>query len=79
MFAAVLVAALIVRHALLRALHRGVFGKRLDFDWGTSIVAELLQPLHWLHATLRSTITWRTRRIRVGRDGTFVYLAGGGS
>jgi ceramide glucosyltransferase len=50
-----------------------------EFDWWMSIVAELLQPLHWLHATLRNTIVWRTRRIRVALDGTFVYLAGGGS
>ena len=78
-FVAVIAAILIARHALLRALHRSVFGKLPEFDWWMSIIAELLQPMHWLHATLRSTMRWRTRRIRVARDGTFVYLAGGGS
>jgi ceramide glucosyltransferase len=73
------VLTLAARHALLRALHRGVFGTLPDFDWWTSIVAELLQPLHWLHATMQHSLTWRTRRIRVERDGTFVYLTGGGS
>jgi ceramide glucosyltransferase len=78
-FALLVVAVLVARHGLLRALHRDVFGRLPDFDWSTSIAAELLQPLHWLHATLGGTTTWRTRRIRVARDGTFVYLAGGGS
>lgn len=73
------ITALVARHVLLRTLHRRVFGRLPDFDWWTSIVAELLQPLHWLHATLRSTMAWRTRRIRVARDGTFVYLAEGES
>ncbi len=30
-----------------------------------SLLAELLQPLHLLHAGLQRTITWRTRRYRV--------------
>jgi ceramide glucosyltransferase len=78
-YVAILVAVLVARHRLLRTLHRSVFGKVPEFDWWMSIAAELLQPLHWLHATLRSTMRWRTRRIRVARDGTFVYLAGGGA
>lgn len=62
---------LIARHLLLRTLRPDV---RLNPF--TSILAELLQPLHWLHATLQHTLRWRTRRIALGPDGTFSYLGG---
>lgn len=36
-----------------------------------SICAEVLQPLHLLHAAVVRTIRWRTRRYRVLPDGRF--------
>ncbi|HET8799078.1 MAG TPA: glycosyltransferase [Thermoanaerobaculia bacterium] len=39
-----------------------------------SVLSELLQPLHWLHATVRHTMRWRTRTIRLAHDGTFAFL-----
>ncbi|HEX2831515.1 MAG TPA: glycosyltransferase [Thermoanaerobaculia bacterium] len=77
-----LLAMLIARHALLRNLHHALFvspdHRALDpqfrFNPLISIVSELLQPLHWLHASLQHTLQWRTRRILLGRDGTFSYV-----
>lgn len=37
-----------------------------------SVLSELLQPLHLLHASLRRTISWRTRRYRVFDNDRFV-------
>ncbi|MCD9125203.1 glycosyltransferase [Luteimonas sp. C4P040a] len=36
-----------------------------------SLLAELLQPLHLLHATCVRTVRWRSRRYRVHADGGF--------
>lgn len=58
---------LLMRHLMLRTAGE----TRLSIL--TSIVAELLQPLHWLHATLQHTLRWRTRRIALAADGTFSY------
>lgn len=60
--------ALLGRHLMLRTLP-GQTGLSVL----PSIVAELLQPLHWLHASLQHTLRWRTRRIALGADGTFSY------
>ena len=40
----------------------------------STVVSELLLPFHALHAWLRPTIQWRTRRMRVRRDGSFESL-----
>lgn len=75
-----LIAMLAVRHTLLRNLHRTLFVSPENrqpapaFNPFTSILSELLQPLHWLHASLQHTLQWRTRRIVLGRDGTFSYV-----
>lgn len=66
--------ALVVRHCGLRLLHRLVFGRTPAFSVIHSLLAELLQPLHWLHATLQNTLRWRTRTIRLERNGTFSTL-----
>lgn len=68
-----LTAALLARHRMLRHLQRRVFGAKPHFSWWMSILAELLQPLHWLHASLQHTLRWRTRRIALGPDGTFFH------
>ena len=75
-FSALLMATLLVRQLALHSLHRQVYGSLPDFHWLTSIVAELLQPLHWLHACLQHTLRWRTRRIRLRPDGTFSHVGG---
>jgi ceramide glucosyltransferase len=43
-------------------------------DWALSIVSELLQPLHALHAVFGKTIRWRSRRIRVNGIDDFTQL-----
>jgi ceramide glucosyltransferase len=58
---AVLLAA---RGALLIDVQRRTLG-RARHDWPLSVLSELLQPLHALHALCNSTIRWRSRRIRV--------------
>jgi ceramide glucosyltransferase len=65
---------LIVRYGLIRFLHRRLFDRDVRFRFGDSILSELLQPIHGLHALLVRTIRWRTRRIRVHADGTFEIL-----
>jgi ceramide glucosyltransferase len=74
--ALLLAATLVLRHLALRRLHRTVFGGLSPFNPLMSILAELLQPLHGLHACLQTEMRWRTRRIRLGRGGTFSYLPG---
>jgi ceramide glucosyltransferase len=71
-----LAATLVLRHMALRRLHRTVLGGLSPFCSLMSILAELLQPLHGLHACLQSNVRWRTRRIRLERGGTFSYLPG---
>jgi ceramide glucosyltransferase len=69
-----LAAALLCRHLAVRWLHRIVFGQLPDFSWPVSLLSELLQPFHWAHACLSRKLRWRTRRIRLERDGTFSYI-----
>jgi ceramide glucosyltransferase len=72
--------AILIRHALLRSVRDFVLDASSDDARAvplhpiTSIVSELLQPLHWLHASLQHTLQWRTRRILLGADGTFSYV-----
>ena len=67
-------ATLIVRHGAIRHLHDRLFEKDVPFRAATSILSELLQPVHCLHSVFVPTIRWRTRRIRVNRDNTFEIL-----
>jgi ceramide glucosyltransferase len=69
-----LAAVLLVRHLAVRSLHRAVFRRQPDFSWLLSVVSELLQPCHWAHACLGRTLKWRSRRIRLERDGSFSYI-----
>jgi ceramide glucosyltransferase len=61
---------LAVRATLLVALQRHIYGRPLHQPV-TSVISELLQPLHFCHALLQPTIVWRTRRFRVRDDRTF--------
>jgi ceramide glucosyltransferase len=55
---------LLVRGLLLIDVRRRTLG-RARHVWFLSIVSELLQPLHALHAACSRTIRWRSRRFRV--------------
>lgn len=46
-------------------------GKRSWLSWPLSLASELLQPLHLIHASLSQRIRWRSRRLRLGKDGRF--------
>lgn len=78
--AAALLVVLVGRHAalvnLLRVTRepRGAGSPAAKLNPFTAILSELLLPLHALHAALRPTIQWRTRRMRVRRDGSFESL-----
>jgi ceramide glucosyltransferase len=78
-FVVLVATTLVVRHLALRGLQRTVFGQAPPSSPALSVLAEGLQPLHWLHACLRRTLWWRTRRLRVGRGGRFVHLPSEGS
>jgi ceramide glucosyltransferase len=68
------IGALVVRHLVLRSLHRLVLKRLPHFSPAVSLLAELLQPIHWGHAMLQRVIVWRTRTIRPGKDGRFTYV-----
>jgi ceramide glucosyltransferase len=72
--AVVLLLFLGLRHTILRMLHYGVFPEPPRFSWLMSIIAELLQLVHLIHACVSPVITWRSRRIHVGRHGSFTQL-----
>lgn len=55
---------LVVRSVVLHRLHRFLFHKSVHKPLA-SLLSELLQPLHMLHALLSRKIVWRTRRYRV--------------
>ncbi|MBS0205219.1 MAG: glycosyltransferase [Planctomycetes bacterium] len=70
-----LIALFTIRHVTLRLLQRRVFGEPQRFSPGLSLVAELLQVVHLVHAGVSPVIVWRSRWIRVGRGGAFTSLS----
>jgi ceramide glucosyltransferase len=68
--ACVLVVCLTLRALGLTAVQRAVYGRPLHAPF-SSIVSELLQPFHLLHALVWRRIIWRTRRYRVYDDRRF--------
>jgi ceramide glucosyltransferase len=78
--AAALGAVLFLRHAVLASLLRVTRevrepgGHAAKLHPVSSVLSELLMPFHAIHAALRPTIRWRTRRMRVRRDGSFESL-----
>lgn len=66
---------LTARHLLIVAVHRTVFPFRSAIHPGISILSELLQPLHAVHAICRRTIRWRSRVIQVVRGNRFRILS----
>lgn len=65
-----LAVTLAVRTILLAGIQRGVFGRVLHRPV-YSVVSELLQPLHLLHAACYRTIRWRSRRYRIESGNSF--------
>jgi ceramide glucosyltransferase len=66
----VAVAVLAVRWAVLAGLQRRFTGK-VRLDPALSLLGELLQPLHLLHAGLVRTMRWRSRTYRVWDNDRF--------
>jgi ceramide glucosyltransferase len=66
-------ATLLARGLLLRLVRERTLGPG-RVSWARSLVGELTQPAHALHALLRRTIRWRSRRYRVRANGDFVEL-----
>jgi ceramide glucosyltransferase len=58
---AMLVGVLVVRAVALMALQQRFYGRSLHRPV-VSVISELLQPIHLLHASFVRTIVWRTRR-----------------
>ena len=69
--ALVLASLLALRHGILVAVHRLAFVADSKFHAGYSLLAELLQPFHVLHALCVRTIRWRSRLIRVAANNRF--------
>jgi ceramide glucosyltransferase len=70
---AVLIATLALRGLGLAALQRTIYGRTLEAP-ATSILSELLQPFHLLHAVCWRRIVWRTRRYKVQDDQHFTAI-----
>ena len=66
---------LLVRSAALCGLQKRLTGQVRHRPL-LSVISELLQPLHFLHATLQRTIRWRTRIYRVRDNDDFVSIPG---
>ncbi len=65
---------LVIRHAVVNALHRFTFSSSAQLSVKLSLLAELLQPFHGLHALFVRTIRWRSRTIRVISNSSFRIL-----
>ncbi len=68
--AGILLACLILRALGLVTLQRAIYGRPLHAPF-SSLLSELLQPLHLLHALVWRRIVWRTRHYRVHDDRRF--------
>lgn len=69
-----LVGLLVLRHVILVAVNWLVFRKSLSLGIAASVIAEVLQPVHVLHATVAPVIRWRSRLMRVRVGGQFESL-----
>lgn len=60
----IIAACLLIRHAALRHVQQAI-APDIRSNPIFSLLSELMQPLHLLHALCNRTIYWRTRRYRV--------------
>lgn len=70
----ILLLALALRYFTVRRLQNKLFPDLQHFSFFISILSECLQPFHMLHAALVKRIRWRSRSIRLQKNGTFSYL-----
>ena len=70
----ILFLVLLVRSTVLCRLQKRLTGQMRHRPL-LSVISELLQPLHLLHATLQRTIRWRTRVYRVHDNDDFVSVS----
>ena len=68
-----LVTLLAARAWLLRGVQQGFFDRAMH-EPGLSLLSELLQPVHCLHAVFSRTVRWRKRDIRVRSNRDFSYV-----
>ncbi|MDB6078348.1 MAG: hopanoid biosynthesis associated glycosyl transferase protein HpnI [Akkermansiaceae bacterium] len=71
---AIVAGFLLVRAALIRIVQRRLFHQTLHLP-GVSLLSEMLQPLHLVHAALVKIIDWRGRRYRVFASDHFTDAA----
>lgn len=69
----VLVISVLLRLIILRRIQRAV-SPTIPLRPGLSLLSELLQPVHLLHALINRTICWRSRRYRVYDNDRFSSL-----
>jgi ceramide glucosyltransferase len=62
------------RHLLIRLQHRCILPFPYPIHVVKSLISELLQPLHVLHASLSNTFYWRKWLIRTLANGKFEYV-----
>lgn len=70
---AVVAAALLLRAGLTIHVQRTFFGRAMHRS-ALSLLSELLQPLHFVHALLSRTVLWRRRWIRIHSNREFHYV-----
>lgn len=66
----ILAACFVLRALGLLAVQRAIYGRPLHAPF-SSLLSELLQPIHLLHALVWRRIVWRTRHYRVYDDRRF--------
>jgi len=69
--AAIMLGVLVIRHLALRRVQREVSSHIPSYPL-LSLLSELLQPLHLLHALVNRTIYWRSRRYRIFSNDRFI-------
>ena len=69
--AAIMSGVLVIRHLALRRVQREV-STHISSHPLLSLLSELLQPLHLLHALVNRTIHWRSRRYRIFSNDRFI-------
>lgn len=70
---ALLVGIVVIRHLALRGVQRAS-APEIPAHLLLSLLSELLQPFHLLHALVNRTIYWRSRRYRIFRNDCFTSL-----
>lgn len=67
----------VLRHSTLNYLHKQFLQESQQhpsFSIWLSLLAELGQPFHMLHAMVQKRIVWRSRKIRLEPNGQFSYI-----